>query len=370
MLLVILDRIFRKRGRSSSYVIGEQLAQARRIEEARLKDPNVGPSPLPAELHYDRWLGELDLSNPVKQPLDDELSNLCRRFAAGNPHVRAQLRRAASMDDFYTLLSFARRSAVFAMRDRQAEHIIDGLAAIATIEPNRIDFRDALLALSLLHHAGRKIAANPTDLFGKAASLAEPRMSELILGFLMRSEDGRDIQKSWGYTEVETNAGPGFIGWGLESYQPTYPLDQIGLALAELMKRDKYQPTSVTLASALPAVWLASVDDRLLKDALASVRAAVTISGNLRPQAGPDHRHNILIFFLVELGDETNAGSLLQLARNKRTQVTDFVLIGASVERLFCLAVARSFVADEPSFETPTSIQRFSAGISEVLHQA
>jgi hypothetical protein len=34
------------------------------------------------------------------------------------------------MDDFYTLFTFARRSAVFALRDNQSSHIIDGCPVV------------------------------------------------------------------------------------------------------------------------------------------------------------------------------------------------------------------------------------------------
>jgi len=368
VVLIILGGVLWRRARHRRpYVIGEQMAQALRAEQLRLSQSKVGPSPLPANLHYDRSLGDLDISDPVKSLLDDELSALCRRFATSDPSGRARLRGSASLDDFYTLLSFSRRSAVFAMRDRRAEHIVDGLTAIAMIEPDRIDVRDALVALSLLHHAARVIGANPEDLFGTAAALAEPRMSQLILGFLKRPEDERDIQKSWGYTAVETKAGLGFLGWGIESYQPTYPLDQIGLALAQLMRGDKYQPTDVTLASNLPAVWLSSIDDGVLKQALTSVRAVVTINGNLRPQESPDYQSQTLIIFLAELSDETAAGSLFQLSEKKRNRPNDFAMVGAKEGRLFCLAVERSFMAGKAPFETPVTMRRFSTGVAEAL---
>jgi len=320
-----------------------------------------------AKLHYDRWLGDLDLSDPAKSPLDDELSALCHRFAMTDLAGRSQLRNSASLDDFYSLLSFSRRSAVFAMRDRRTEHVIDGLRAIAMIEQSRIDFRDALGALSLLHHAARAIGAKLDDLFGKAASLAEPKMSELILGFLNRSEDQRDIRKSWGHTVIETKAGPGFAGWGFESYQASYPLDQIGLALAQLVKRDKYQPASVTLASQPPAVWLSSVDDNALKLALTSVRGAVTIHADLRPQESPDYKEQHLMIFLAELDDEAAARSLFRLSQEKQSRISNFAMIAANEGRLFCLAVARSIMAVKPSFETHASMQRFSIGIAAVL---
>ena len=119
------------------------------------------------------------------------------------------------MDDFYTLISFSQRSAVFAMRDRGTEHIVDGLTAMAMIEQDRIDCRDALGTLSLLHHAARAIRLNTVELFGKAAALAEKKMSELILGFLKRSEDGRD---RLGDRIVPTNipSGPNRSGPGAD----------------------------------------------------------------------------------------------------------------------------------------------------------
>src|SRR5512140_1054736 len=107
--------IWKRTRPSQRYVIGEQMAQAQVAEQARLSSPNVAPSPLPARPHYS--LEDLELSDPPKCPLDDELSALCHRFARSSPADRSQLRESASMNDFYTLLSFSRRSAVFAMRD-------------------------------------------------------------------------------------------------------------------------------------------------------------------------------------------------------------------------------------------------------------
>lgn len=366
-VLVVGWVLWKKLRPSEPYVIGEQMAQAQRAEQARLSNPKAGPSPFPPNQHYESSLGDLDLSDPQKHPLDDELSALCHRFATSDRAGRSQLRDSTSLDDFYTLLAFSRRSAVFAMRDRKTEHVIDGLTAVAMIEQSRIDFRDALGALSLLHHAARAVGADVGDLFGKASSLAEPKMSELIQGFLRRPEDQRDIQKSWGYTVVETTAGPGFVGWGFESYQPSYRLDQIGLALAQLVKRDKYQPATVTLASDLPAVWLSSIDDTALKHALTSIRGALTVNADLRPEESADYKSQALMIFLAELDNEAAAGTLLRLSQEKQARPKDFAMAAVKQDRLFCLAVARSIMAGKPSFETQASMQRFSTGIAAAL---
>jgi hypothetical protein len=355
------------RSRESLPVIGEQMAQALRAEDARLSNSKAGASPLPANLSYDLWRGDFDLVDPAKNPLDEELSILCRAFAKGDLTSRSRFRDSANMDDFYTLLAFSRRSAVFAMRDRITEHVVDGLTAIALIERSRIDFRDALLALSLLSHAGQSIKANVDDLFVEATSLAEPKMSELILGFRKQSQDYQDIRKSWGYTVIATEAGPGFVGWEFRSYQPTYPLDQVALTLAQLVKLDKYGPATVTLASELPAIWLTSVEDNALKRALTSVGAAVTIRADLRPEQSPDYKHQILLIFLAELNDESSAQSLVKLTQEKQTRPNNFAMIGVKEDRLFCLVIGRSFTAGTASFENQASIRRFSTPIAEVL---
>jgi hypothetical protein len=320
---------------------------------------------LPANLHYD--FDDVDLSDPPEHSLDVELRAICQRFASSDPAGRAKLRDSASMDDFYTLLSFSRRAAVFAMRQRNTERVIDGLTALAMIETKRIDFRDASVALSLLHHSGRAIGSGIDDFIEKAAALAEPEMTELMQRFLRRTEDQRGIRELSGYTAIETKAGPGFVRWNLEPYQPSLPLDQIGLALARLVQRDKYQAATVTLATSLPSFWLSSVDDRTLKRALATVRGAVSISASLRPQESRDSEFQHLVIFLAEMESESEADALLDLSRKKQVRANSFVLIGVGQGPLFCLVVARSFKAGKPSFESQASIERFAPGIAAVL---
>jgi hypothetical protein len=132
------------RPRKNVYVIGEQLAKAHAAEQQRLKG-NVGPSPMPVG-KYDFWRGEQSLTNPVKNLLDSRLSDLCQNYRDSDVKTRAGIRAAIGLDEFYTLLTFSSRAAVFALRERSVNWIINGLTAIAMIESQRIDSRDALLA--------------------------------------------------------------------------------------------------------------------------------------------------------------------------------------------------------------------------------
>src|SRR5438128_6900645 len=66
---------------------------------------------------------DLTLIDPRPVALDDELQRLCATFRS-RP---AGLRNTLTTNNFYVLLAFARRAAVFAMREREEAWIADGL---------------------------------------------------------------------------------------------------------------------------------------------------------------------------------------------------------------------------------------------------
>lgn len=213
MLLGIrsLKRLFSRRSRRQPYVIGEEMAAARDAERKRLDVTSGSPSPMPGA-PYDRWRGELNLAKPTPLPLDGQIADLCRRFERTDEDDRAAVRRSISMDEFYTLLTFSRRSAVFALRDRRTELLRDGLLAIALIEAERVDYRDILDALSLLYFVAHRIGADASQQFKDAAALSEPAVAKLVTDFAARAPAPRDLRDAWGHVEIETASGVGFVG--------------------------------------------------------------------------------------------------------------------------------------------------------------
>ncbi len=143
------------------------------------------------------------------------------------------------MDGFYTLMTFGRRSAVFAMREKKAEIARQGLTAIAMIDQQRVDFRDISMCLSLLYHAANRVGADANKMFCEAALLAEPEVGKQIVGFAEQTSDYRSLRRSWGYDEVETANGPGFIGWEFAKYEPTVDLKSLAMDVANHLLRDR-----------------------------------------------------------------------------------------------------------------------------------
>ena len=325
---------------------------------------NPSQSPMPNRV-YDLWHGEGSLINPVKNSVDSRLSELCESFAKNDKTARARIRASLTEDDVYTFLLFSQRSSVFAIREQNVGHLLNALRAFAMIELKKVDPRDVLWALSLIYHSAERIKQNPDKLFRDALTLSESKMSKLIVEFLERSPQDKDLRSSWGYDEVETKNGIGFIGWEFAEYHPSYDLKMIAIEIADLVAADKYNPTGVSVAAKLPATWLQTRDNTLLDQTLPLARAGASVFAALRPEAHPESGSQVLMIFLEEMADESAAQTLLAISKNKRP--SDYAMVGLAQGKLFCLIVARSIVVEVKSVETAESISRFSDGISKVL---
>jgi hypothetical protein len=364
LIIVIVFAIGCRHKEPQPYVIGENLARARALEEQRKQRGDTGKSPMP-DGTYDFWRGETSLINPHKLPLDSTLGALCKEFAARDESERQQSRRSISMDEFYTLLTFSQRAAVFAMREQSTEWVTKGLAALAMIEAERTDFRDILLVLSLLYYSAKRVGANADQLLRQAAVLSEPEVAELLTGFVERPAAEKDLRDAWGNDEVETKDGVGFIGWDFQPYNPTCDLKSLALDIADLIAADKYQPDSVKIATELPSVWLESSAKDAVEKLLQKARGGASIDGRLRPGEYAQADSQILMIFVVELQDEPTAQVLLEMSREKKT--TKYAMIGVAEKQLFCLMVGESWRGGVDSFETPEKLSRFSKGIAEIL---
>jgi len=146
-----------RRNRGETIVLGQQVADARANEAARLASGSVGPSPMPKG-EYDQEGGEYDLAAVTELPLDRELQGLLRAFKAWTPETRAEVRVRISMDEQYTLVHFAKRCTVLAPNGKSIARAEDGLLALAMIDETRIDPRDGTWAVGCLRMRSRRRA--------------------------------------------------------------------------------------------------------------------------------------------------------------------------------------------------------------------
>jgi hypothetical protein len=140
------------------------------------------------------------------------------------------------------------------------------------------------------------------------------------------------------------------------------------MELAQRIRKDKYEP-EVTIGTDLPMVWLKSIDDEAVKDALKGVVAGANINGKLRPTEFPNHVYQQFTTFLVELVSEAQAEALLRIAHLKRARGGEVAIVAIKKGRLFCLLIARCCMDGGQAFETQESLMRFERAFSEVLQR-
>lgn len=353
------DRTDSERG---VYVIGREMAKAAEAEKRRQQQ---GPleSPLPKQ-GYDFWHGDQLLIDPAPSSLDDALREVVRKYAASKPQQRAVIRDSISMDGFYTLMTFARRSAVFAIRERNIEIARDGLIAVAMIDQERVDFRDIPTTLYLLYHAANRIGADANGMFRQVGKLSDTEVGQRIVQFVEHSHEWCSLRSSL-FVEVQTEKGVGFIDRDVGRYKPTLDLESLVIAVARLVAADKYQPQSVSVETELPPIWLSRGKNADLDRVLATVRGGATIHARLRPNEHPKHADQGFFVFIVETSQPADAQILLRLSQAKDVQ--GHCMIGGAAGRLFALIVARSITEGVEAYETPKALARFEEGLTRTL---
>jgi len=344
-------------------VIGREFASAMEAEQRRVARGGQVRSPLPSG-RYDPGLGQLGLYSIEPLPLDDALTEFVREYRTLPDEHRTELRDGVSLDDAYTLLAFARRCAVFAIRTQDATLVADGVTACTAIGYERVDPRDTSVAAALLHHAAQCCEADVARSFRESASLGEPAMEQLVAGFLGRPATERDLREAWGYVKTEGPAGLGLLRWGFAPWMPTRDLVEMSLRVAAALRDDEYWIEDPELAVKLPAVWLSAADDPELEPILGAACGAVVIHGRLRPEVTPDHDHQQLTVWLVELGGDVAAERLARLSLTPRP---GDALLGLAAGPVFALVVARSAVMGTVSHEDSARLRRLEPATKAAL---
>lgn len=351
----------RKLPQNKTYVIGQQMADA--IEKERRREAeNLGPSPLPKYRYngHEFWLLE-----PQQTQLDKDLIVLCNQFPQLNSTQRKDFRHRISLNEFYTLLTFAKRSAVFAIRNKDINILRAGLRAIAMIEIDRIDFRDIGTPMGPLYYAALKIGLDPAVEITNAAELSEPKVRDYFFSLLKRCQNKEfNLASESLLIQVETPSGPGFVERDLNSYQPDIDLLNIALDIVKLIETDKYQSDSPVVGTKIPEVWFGDKISAVKND-LDTLLGTVNIRAHLDDQYSEKARDQCLWVWLAETPKVIMAAHLSETARLIKPK--SYCLLAVSQGNLFCFVVARSVIMNLEPFEKEDSLCRFELGIERAL---
>lgn len=345
-------------------VLGAELAKAS-AAEARHREAAHGPSPL-AGTEYEASRGEGDLFRFVESSQDDKVLRFIEYWRRLDPGERAEVRSSLTMDDFYTLLTFARRRTLLALRANDPAIVVAGIEGISLIDAERIDWRDAVWASALLAYAGGRTGLNVSDAFIAGASAAEPGAAEILDRFAHEPVD--NLEDDWGYREVATPSGISLASDGGEPFAPTTDLVSIAFAIVALIEGGPWRVSDVETGAALPAVWLHRGDPKVVETALDSITGCVTINGAFSPTATTRPGTQQLTVFLGEFSDSNDASTIA--AATGPASRGGFAGLGIAVGPVCAVMVSRSVVEGIDSYEDEKSLERFRASLLAVLTDA
>jgi hypothetical protein len=145
---------------------------------------------------------------------DAAAARLCESYRSTDELGRSFLRSAIDSDRGWALVTFCKRTAVRAGRERRADWLSESLTAQALEGLAAGDVRDNLVALGLVYHCAQRIGADTKSLFADAASISGPAMARVLTDFAARDDlDG--ILAAMGWSEVSAGDGIGYR-WRLE----------------------------------------------------------------------------------------------------------------------------------------------------------
>lgn len=335
---------------SKMVVIGTQMAEARAAQQRHEELHASHQSPL-ADVQYSSV--ESSLWRWADSPFDNQIEILTADFAALDEADRRSLRDSLTTDDFYTLLTFARRCALATLRGGNGNMIEPAFVALAMIDLERIDWRDLLVANWLISYAGERMEMPIARLVKRTMQLAEPRTAKIVK---QRQGSGIDLAAFCGYQEVNTREGMALFETGYAPFSPMADLSGIAFECAVALEENGYEIGSVQVATDLPLIWLDGSEGSAIAKLVQNISGCVSISGVPRADPAPRSSGQSLLIFLAEAASENDAREIAAAAQKRSGPLA--TQLGIASRRTCAVVIQRSWMADTPPLEDARSLER------------
>ncbi len=285
----------------------------------------------------------------VDAPQDAELAAFLDECAAVADPAAALAR--LSERACYTLLTYARRCVLRALRTKDPAAALGAFAALSAVSLDHVDPRDLAVAAALAGHGARRVGLDPRQVLDGPVTRAEPAVASMLSG-AATSTSG-----TGGFHELRTRTGPVLIAAG-GPVAGAVALLRTALAIAAAVEDDgRYGVTGVGTELFLPAVWLAETP------------AAVAARGNIKRVASVmaeplDSSTHLLLTFVVAADTEATARTIAGAAR----QDLDGAVIFAVAAGTRCaVVIGRTAVHGAAPIEDAGSLARLTEPVRAAL---
>lgn len=329
--------------------------------EAEKRHQSVPRAPSPLEgLIYEADRGEHDLFRYIDSPTDDRIESIVEDVLAKDADVTTHVRSVLTQSDLYTILTFGRRRALAALRQGSPQPVRAGFHALALIDLERIDWRDAAVAAGLLAYAGQRTGAPIHSLVSEVSRRCQSAMTEVLTRHSSTPTNGLAVG---GYREISTSAGVGLAQDYGHRYEPTVDLVSIAEGIVMVVEADHYRVDHITTGSDLPVVWLPAAN-------AATTRARNRIRGCLSVSARPTSDNHAMAqqmfaVWLAEAASPIEASTIAAAAVPKAG--SGIAILGLASGPVCAVMVARSVVKEVPPVEDSKSLERFRLPLQRLI---
>lgn len=249
--------------------------------------------------------------------------------------------------DCHTLITFARRTALSAIRTGDGGLLASAYDALSAIEMDRIDPRDVVWAAAVVGYAVQRLGRTAGALVAGPASRAHPDTATV----LAEVAGGQiDLDGDWGLRECDLGDGPVLLDSEGEPYAPNADLARMAASLAAAFEADRYAFPEVTVACAIAEVWLNGRQPD-------GVVGCASVSAHLRDADAPPMMRDMLLAFIAETRTPAQAAAIAAAA--DASSLASATVLTATSDRLVVLLIARSVVQSRPAPEDRNTLVRF-----------
>jgi hypothetical protein len=342
-------------------VLGAEMARANAAQKHHQALHGLEVSPL-GGVSYAREAVDLWRWTPAGQ--DDLVLAALADFQRLDVASRDRFRASLSQNDFYTLITFARRCALAAIRTGESAKVRSALAALSAVDLVRVDWRDVVVAAALVCYVGQRLEMDPAEGVGNAVMMAQTPVGEV----LTRASSHRvDLAKACGLREVETSTGRVFIDQEGAPFTAGPDLVRRGLSVAAMLEADRYRVTRLASSSGnqMHRVWLRPAANSTTEQAVGALAGCLTVRAEPRVERVSAISVQFLLVLLAEAGTAAEAAVIAEAANAQVRTAT--VELGVAVRRRCAVLIARSAMPGVACPEDAVSLARFHDRIAALL---
>jgi len=315
----------------------------------------MGPVPSIRSVRYPR--GATVLWRWTDCPEDHRVATFVAAFTGARGSVQVRTRAGLDAEDIETIIGYARRCALAAVRSQDPGRVAEAFDALSTIDTARADSHDLAFAVLALASAASCLGVPVASSAAGAMRRADPRVVRMLTSAALRPA------RSSGYRPVRVAGGPVLVFDARPADQPECDLVPLALGLASAFEDEgTYRVDEVSIDVSVPPGWVGERLDRRARALTGEVTACVSLRG--APVERP--RDHMLLVYVARSPTAAGAAALAEGA-SCRTSSHSTVLALAD-GHLSAIVIVKSMRAGQRAYEGIERMARFRPLVTPLIH--